>query len=448
MIDELKFKSFQKVQSKGEAKKLSHWVIGIFLGVLLFVIFVPWTQNVDGKGKVTTLRPEQQPHTINSILSGKVEKWFVIEGEHVKKGDTLALISEVKTDYFSPNIIQNLKFQLASKIKAKESYEFKVKALDRNIAALNQEFKLKLEQYENKVKQGKNKVSSDSAALAAQKVNIKIEEIRFQRTDSLFNLGIKSRKDWESARMKYQNAQNYLINYENKLAVSENELLNAIIGTQNYYNEFAAKISKAQSDRFSVLSDLNNAEKEINEIQNKLENIIIRQNNYIVLSPQDSYVFKTYKKGLGEIVKEGEPLVSLIPSKHDLAVEIYVRPMDRPLINIGERNRIIFDGWPSLVFSGWPNTSFGSFGGEVYAVDRNISENGLYRVLIIPDYNEEEWPEQLTLGSGARGIFLLNDVAIWYEIWRQINGFPPDFYDGEKSQYKLDETIDKKYHTK
>jgi len=23
---------------------------------------------------------------------------------------------------------------------------------------------------------------------------------------------------------------------------------------------------------------------------------------------------------------------------------------------------------------------------------------------------------------------LLKDVPIWYELWRQINGFPPDYY--------------------
>jgi len=24
----------------------------------------------------------------------------------------------------------------------------------------------------------------------------------------------------------------------------------------------------------------------------------------------------------------------------------------------------------------------------------------------------------------------LNDVPVWYEIWRQINGFPPEYYTG------------------
>ena len=146
--------------------------------------------------------------------------------------------------------------------------------------------------------------------------------------------------------------------------------------------------------------------------------------------------------------KEGDPVVSLIPINHDLAVELYVRPVDLPLINIGESIRLIFDGWPSLVFGGWPSSSFGTFGGEVYAIDKNISDNGLYRILIVPDERDFEWPNLLKLGSGVKGIFLLNDVPIWYEMWRQINGFPPEFYDGKKSKYKLDDSIDDKYHTK
>jgi len=36
------------------------------------------------------------------------------------------------------------------------------------------------------------------------------------------------------------------------------------------------------------------------------------------------------------------------------------------------------------------------------------------------------------MGSGADGIALLNDVPVWYEIWRQLNGFPADYYTQEQ----------------
>jgi hypothetical protein len=78
-----------------------------------------------------------------------------------------------------------------------------------------------------------------------------------------------------------------------------------------------------------------------------------------------------------------------------------------------------------LLFSGWPNASVGTFGGEVIVIDYVASSNGEYRLLVIPDKTEEVWPEQLRLGSGANGWVMLNDVPVWFELWRQINGFPP-----------------------
>jgi hypothetical protein len=49
-------------------------------------------------------------------------------------------------------------------------------------------------------------------------------------------------------------------------------------------------------------------------------------------------------------------------------------------------------------------------------------------VLIGPDKNDHPWPSSLRVGGGVNAMILLNDVPIGYEIWRNINGFPPDFY--------------------
>ncbi|NNJ56813.1 MAG: hypothetical protein HKP14_11805 [Bacteroidia bacterium] len=87
----------------------------------------------------------------------------------------------------------------------------------------------------------------------------------------------------------------------------------------------------------------------------------------------------------------------------------------------------LFDGWPSVVFSGWPELTYGTFPGTVQAINYNISENGKYRILV-EESGEKPWPEEVRLGSGARGVALLNRVPVWYELWRQLNGFPPDYY--------------------
>jgi hypothetical protein len=72
--------------------------------------------------------------------------------------------------------------------------------------------------------------------------------------------------------------------------------------------------------------------------------------------------------------------------------------------------------------------SYGTFGGEIVAIENFISANGKYRVLIAPDKNEAKWPKLLSVGSGAETIALLHTVPIWFEVWRTLNGFPPNYY--------------------
>jgi len=149
---------------------------------------------------------------------------------------------------------------------------------------------------------------------------------------------------------------------------------------------------------------------------------------YFILAPQDGYITKAIQSGIGELIKEGSEIISIMPSDYELAVEMYVNPMDIPLLEKGQHVQIQFDGWPSVIFSGWPGISYGTYGGEVVAIDNFISENGKYRVLVSHDKNYQVWPKEIRLGAGANTLTLLKEVPVWYELWRQINGFPPDYY--------------------
>jgi hypothetical protein len=119
---------------------------------------------------------------------------------------------------------------------------------------------------------------------------------------------------------------------------------------------------------------------------------------------------------------------------------MFVRPIDLPLLAKGQKVRFMFDGFPAIVFSGWPQASYGTFGGRIVAIENSVSANGKFRVLVGEDPDDRPWPKALKMGAGAAGIALLKDVPIWYELWRNINGFPPDYYQpkenkNEKSNY-------------
>ncbi len=180
---------------------------------------------------------------------------------------------------------------------------------------------------------------------------------------------------------------------------------------------------------FSAFSSQQASLGEVAKLRNKIANVAMRKGFYFITSPQNALVTKTIITGIGENIKEGQPIIELLPLDYKIAAEIFVRPVDLPLIHIGNEARLEFDGWPAIVFSGWPNTSFGTFPAEVVAVDNVLSnEQGGYRILLVSSDEDRDWPKQLRFGSGVRGIMLLNDVPVWYEIWRQLNGFPPEYY--------------------
>ncbi|MGB4960938.1 MAG: HlyD family efflux transporter periplasmic adaptor subunit, partial [Saprospiraceae bacterium] len=192
--------------------------------------------------------------------------------------------------------------------------------------------------------------------------------------------------------------------------------------------EYRDKIAKANSDKYTALSGKFDTEATINKLKNQYSNYRVRTSLYYIVAPQDGYITQAKQVGLGQTIKEGEEIVSVMPTVYDLAVQMYIKPIDLPLFEKGQKVMIQFDGWPAIIFSGWPGISYGTYTGEVLALDNFISDNHLYRVLVKPSANYQPWPHQLRVGAGVRTITLLKNVSVWYELWRQINGFPPDYY--------------------
>jgi len=212
------------------------------------------------------------------------------------------------------------------------------------------------------------------------------------------------------------------------LLSSRNEVLNTRIELSTIQQQYRDAISKAEAEKYTAMSSMYDAEVSVTKLQNQFMNYSMRIGMYYITAPQDGYITKAIQSGIGETIKEGTPIVSIMPSRFDLAIEMYVKPIDLPLLKKGQKVRIQFDGWPAIVFSGWPNTSYGTYGGKVFAIDNFVSSNGLYRVLVAPDEDDHKWPEALRVGAGSNSMVLLKDVPVWYELWRVVSGFPPDYY--------------------
>ena len=429
-------KSYDKIYliHKKNQIRLYFWLFVVFFSVFLFL---PWTQNIKSTGVATTLKQENRPQKINSPIPGRIAKWFVKEGDFVKAGDTILVLTEIKEDYLDPNLIKQTKSQLEAKKSGVNFYQNKINSTQQQIANLLQSKKLKITQLNNKLNQLNNKLNAEKAELSANENEMKLMKNQFDRQLKMYEDGLVSQTQLQQRNIQFQNATAKTITTENKIAQTQQEIINTRIEQNAVEQEYSEKINKTEGERFQSLSQIATSQGEIAKLENQVNNYVIRNGMYIITAPQDGQIVQANKFGIGEIVKEGESISVIVPKQADFAVEMFIRPMDLPLIKVGQKVRLTFDGFPAIVFSGWPEGSYGTFGGKVVAFENTIGENGMYRLLVVEDKKngkEKKWPSQLRIGAGSNGIILLNNVPIWYEIWRNLNGFPADFYKPKKEE--------------
>lgn len=399
VIKEENLYSLRALKTPSHGILLAKWLMVLVIASIAF-LFLPWQQNIRGTGKVTALSPEHRPQTVQAIIAGQIQQWHVKEGDYVTKNDTIVTLREVKEKYFDPQLLMRIEEQLTAKRNSLTSKSDKVQALRRQIAALKEGMERKTQQAGTKVE--------------AEKVKFQNAENQYQRNKRLFEAGNIPLTKFQEIEYKYQG--------------SAADYQSAMIEIGRLKAEYEEKISKSESDLNATEAEVFETQAEISKLTNEYANTRIRSGQYQILAPQDGYVVRAMRAGIGETIKEGDAVCMVMPETPDLAVEMYVKAMDVPLISKNRKVRIEFDGWPALQFSGWPSVSVGTFGGTVEVIDYVSSNPGEFRILITPDRTEDPWPQQLRVGSGTKGWVMLDNVPVWYEIWRQLNGFPPSLY--------------------
>ncbi len=168
---------------------------------------------------------------------------------------------------------------------------------------------------------------------------------------------------------------------------------------------------------------------------------LARQSIQTKMAPMDGTITRLHSAGIATWVKAGDMLATFIPDRVERAVVLSVRGLDAPLVQPGRSVRLQFDGWPVFQFSGWPSAAVGTFAGVVEFIEPMANQTGRFNVWVKEDPRDKPWPDETfaRLGSKAKGWVLLEEVQLGYEIWRQLNNFPPDF--PQQVQYPLEDLV-------
>jgi len=177
---------------------------------------------------------------------------------------------------------------------------------------------------------------------------------------------------------------------------------------------------------------------------NTAEVNLSRQGSQLVVAPRDGSILHVEAGDVATMVSAGQALATFLPSNAERVVELYLEGRDIGLVRAGRKVRLQFDGWPAFQFSGMPEFAVGTFAGEVLFVEPNARVDGSFRIVVREDRLESGcfgvdtrpglnvagncgWPPEsfVRLGASVQGWVLLETVPLGYELWRQMNNFPP-----------------------
>ncbi|BDC49523.1 hypothetical protein F183_A18390 [Bryobacterales bacterium F-183] len=399
--------------------RVAAWLLGLaILFIVLALTLTPWVQNISGTGRVIAVNPNDREQRIAAPLEGRVVKWHVVEGSKVKKGDLVVEFSDN-----DPQIIERLNAQRDALLNRLEQQKNRATNLSQGVVGLGGSRRNALEAGIARIDMAKENVRAAQRVLDAAVANEKTTQLNIDRQRALMARGLTSQRSVELAELDHNRAIAELDRSKAQLTSAQAELLARQADQQRIETDFKTSIENAQGSAASAQGDIATTMAELHRLDVQLA----RQQQQKIVAPRDGTIFRLLAQPGSELLKAGEPLAVLIPDNNNPTVELLMNGNDAPLIQVGDKVRLQFEGWPAIQFAGWPSVAVGTFGGEVMLVDATDNGAGKFRIMVQPDPKDEKWPSQQYLRQGVRanGWVLLRTVPLWFEVWRQFNGFPP-----------------------
>lgn len=443
--DRLALPALQLARPPRLARRLSRLVLLALLVLPFVLLFVPWTQTVHGTGRAIAFNPVQRPQFVVSPIEGRIKKWYVVEGQRVKAGERI--VEMVDND---PNLELRLLDEERAILDRLRAAEGRVRDIEARIRNLQNSRQLAIDVQTSILRQDQSRVQAAEQEQIEAQAALDAAKPHFQRQKELFESkqgSLVSKRDVEVAQQVLDTANAKLRQAEARVKLAKAGEKAATDNLSKVDADTAAMINLENATQRSAEAEVASVKRDKAQIEVR----IARQRAQYVDAPVDGIVFRLLANAEqgGVLVRPGERLAILVPDikveesatrsakPRDLPLtvtrypgivaELQIDGNDLPLVRPGDRVRLQFEGWPAVQFVGWPSVAVGTFGGRVYLVDPTADDKGRFRLLVEPDPDDQPWPDQHYLRQGVRtqGWVLLERVSVGWELWRQVNGFPP-----------------------
>ncbi len=451
------------------------FVVGFLLVVaFLGLLVIPWRQTIPGTGRAMAFAPTERTQFIVAPIEGRVKKWHVVEGQKVKPGDLLVEMLDIDPEL--PRRLESeadaLEMQMTLALSGEVEVQRRISDIERS-----QSFQLQVQEAVIREIERQEDINKQEIIAAKERLrNVKQELDRMTAVNS----GGRERVPEQSV----DNQRNTVVNSEAAYN-SSNERLKATGERLSAGRDLRERL-KADTDAAVKAEKLAlvRASTEVQSVNQRIQqtnNRIARQRQQSVFATVDGTVFRILANAEGLLVRPGERLAMLVPTLLNeadrdaqqlrqvassiglfsaaalapvagptqlvvglspepvlrslttekypgIVGELFIDGNDLPLVSIGDKVRLQFEGWAAVQFVSFPQAAEGTFGGVVYLVDPTSNDKGDFRILVKPDPDDKPWPKEDLLRQGVRAqgwVLMPKDVPLWKEMWRQLNGFPP-----------------------
>lgn len=453
--------ALSRVRTPRYLRRLSLFLLIVFLATPVVFAFTPWQQSVHGTGQALAFNPVERPQTVLSPISGRVMRWFVVEGRPVVQGQKIVELADIDKDRLERLKEQAQIFELRIRAAADriEQIQTTIIGIEGSFRQLRLIQDLSIANATAEELRAQQAKFATEAAVVQTKLNLdRIKKLVMEGTNPIQEQELRQREYDQSVAADKGQAK-FIEMAQNSIKIARERLqqidkeLEISLGREN------ALLKSATADKDSIRAAA---------ISNQSD--IERQSQQVVFAPCDGTIYQIVANGEagGQTVSVGQQLAVIVPTIKEkqpltsaqldgmtalsgtvagttvnqltsgeypgIVAALLVDGNDLPLIHKGDKVRLQFEGWPAIQFVGWPSVARGTFPGKVFLVDPTATDRqGMFRILVEPDveYDREgkkiDWPgpDYLRQGVRCQGWVLLENVNAGYEVWRQLNGFPP-----------------------
>ncbi len=418
-LGETNLPALKLVQSSRGAWRLANALLALMAISIVAMLLLPWQQSAKGNGKVVAYMPQERQQTVTSPVKGVVERVAegLREGMRVKQGD---FILEIEPN--AANLQDQLQRQLQDLNAKLATANVKSQVYAQNVVDFQAVQEAAVDAADELIAAAEAKWDAERSLLAGYEAKELQAKLNYERQRGLAGKGLKPEMEIEKLKKDWDVTKSELESLRQKIEAAEGEWEAKKDERIQKEREAKTKVDYARAMQQDALGQAATIQKEIRDLEIKVSEL----DRMTVCAPRDGTIFRMPVFERGQTLKEGDQLFTLVPDTSQRVVELWITGNDLPLVRRGDHVRLQFEGWPAVQFAGWPSVAVGTFGGEVAAVDPTDDGKGKFRVQV-RQASGEEWPSERFLRQGVRanGWVMLSRVRLGYEIWRQLNGFPP-----------------------